>query len=34
LVLANFSEEFYHWLVVGVNEAQRNCVWLVACLSN
>jgi hypothetical protein len=24
--LSNFSKEFYHWLVVGYNEAQRCCV--------
>jgi len=24
--LANFSKEFYHWLLVGHNEAQRCCV--------
>jgi len=27
--LANFSKEFYHWLLVGYNEAQRCCVWFV-----
>jgi len=25
--LANFSKEFYHWLAVSHNEAQRDCVW-------
>jgi hypothetical protein len=28
--LSNFSKEFYHWLAVSGNEAQRFCVWLVA----
>jgi len=28
--LSNFSKEFYHWLAVSDNEAQRFCVWLVA----
>jgi hypothetical protein len=31
--LSNFSKELYHWLVVGYNEAQRCCVWLVEWLS-
>ncbi|MFD2824447.1 hypothetical protein ACFS5M_12265 [Lacinutrix iliipiscaria] len=28
--MANFSKEFYHWLVVSDNEVQRVRVWLVA----
>jgi hypothetical protein len=28
--LSNFSKEFYHWLAVCGNEAQRVRVWLVA----
>jgi len=29
--LPNFSKEFYHWLAVSDNEAQRVCITLVAC---
>jgi len=28
--LTNFSKEFYHWLAVSGNEAQRVRVWFVA----
>jgi len=28
--LANFSKEFYHWLAVSDNEAQRFCITKVA----
>jgi len=28
--LSNFSKEFYHWLVVSGNEAQRICIRFVA----
>jgi len=31
--LSNFPKEFYHWLAVSDNEAQRVRVWLVACYS-
>jgi len=31
--LSNFSKEFYHWLAVGYNEAQRLRVWCVALVS-
>jgi len=27
--LTNFSKEFYHWLAVGVNEAQRFGIRIV-----
>ena len=30
MVVAYFPKEFYHWLVVSDNEAQRVRVWLVA----
>jgi len=32
--LTNFSKEFYHWLIVSGNEAQRVCIWFVACFKH